>query len=423
MLEPYSDQVVFFVTLCIRMKFLILGNKNSVSVQHLENAILNTGHEVDIELPEVFSFEVSESENGYDKVFINRNGKTERYYANKVDAVILKMGGSAYSLYALQQFQNIGIRVFNDPQGFKICRDKFLTHQILSRSKGIANVITLMTSKVIDYEFITNRLGFPFIAKINVGSSQGKGVYVIRDVEAANQFLPLISEDSILQEYINTKDESGLSSDIRAYVVGDQVVASFQRFSLKNDFRSNYSLSKQGKSIELTESEKIMAVKACKACLCDYAGVDIIRKPEGTGFKSLIVEVNSNASLEGITAITEVNVAGYIVNYIVANVPHATVSQAKNTLENKNAMSSRALINPNMAFDDIEKSKLEALHHGICLGCGKNHNSNDSKIYNAWVKTEWIENKVLYSCSKDCSDLVRQIETEARGNRLRFRSY
>lgn len=61
------------------------------------------------------------------------------------------------------------------------------------------------------------------------------------------------------------------------------------------------------------DSEAIeLAVKACRAVNCDFAGVDLLFGPEGY----LVCEVNSNAHFKNLLECTGVNTAWYILQYI-----------------------------------------------------------------------------------------------------------
>ena len=114
----------------------------------------------------------------------------------------------------------------------------------------------------------------------------------------------------LLQEFI--KESAG--TDIRAFVVGSRVVASMQRQSLDDDFRSNLHKGGQGKAIKLTPEEKRMAVKAAKTMGLSVAGVDLMRSSRGP----LVLEVNASPGF-GIEKVTGRNVASKIIEYVEQN--------------------------------------------------------------------------------------------------------
>ena len=114
----------------------------------------------------------------------------------------------------------------------------------------------------------------------------------------------------LLQEFI--KESAG--TDIRVFVVGSQVVASMQRKSLDDDFRSNLHKGGEGAAIKLTPAEKKMAVKAAKAMGLVVAGVDLMRSARGP----LVLEVNASPGF-GIEKVTRRNVARKIIDYMERN--------------------------------------------------------------------------------------------------------
>src|ERR1700692_3458384 len=110
-----------------------------------------------------------------------------------------------------------------------------------------------------------------------------------------------------MQEYV----EESAGTDIRAFVVGSQVVASMKRQSLNDDFRSNLHQGGEGTPIKLTDEERKTAQKAAKAMGLTIAGVDLMRSNRGP----LVLEVNSSPGF-GIEKITGHNVAEKIIDYI-----------------------------------------------------------------------------------------------------------
>ncbi|KKT76623.1 MAG: Ribosomal protein S6 modification protein, partial [Candidatus Peregrinibacteria bacterium GW2011_GWA2_44_7] len=92
-----------------------------------------------------------------------------------------------------------------------------------------------------------------------------------------------------------------------------KVVASMERQSAEGDFRSNINIGGVGVPVTLTEEEVELSIKAADAFNLDMAGVDILRTKTGP----VVMEVNSNPGLEGITEVTGWDVAGEIVDFAV----------------------------------------------------------------------------------------------------------
>ncbi|HET7827793.1 MAG TPA: 30S ribosomal protein S6--L-glutamate ligase, partial [Candidatus Saccharimonadales bacterium] len=103
-------------------------------------------------------------------------------------------------------------------------------------------------------------------------------------------------------------------TDIRAFVVGGQIVASMKRQSLNDDFRSNLHQGGEGVVIKLTDDERKTALKAARAMGLSICGVDMMRSNRGP----LVLEVNCSPGF-GIEQVTGRDVASKIIEYVERN--------------------------------------------------------------------------------------------------------
>lgn len=110
-----------------------------------------------------------------------------------------------------------------------------------------------------------------------------------------------------LQEFV----QHGFS-DIRAFVVGDHVVAAMRRVA--NDWKTNYSQGARPESTELNKALEDIAVKSAEFVGCKVAGVDILESPRGP----VVVEVNSQPGWKGLQSITDVNIADEIIGFVLS---------------------------------------------------------------------------------------------------------
>ena len=176
---------------------------------------------------------------------------------------------------------------------------------------------TLVSRNTSDIDDLLEQIGLPVIIKLATGT-HGNGVILADTRKAAKSALQafyLYNEDGtniLLQEFI--KESAG--TDIRAFVVGNKVVASMQRASLDDDFRSNLHQGGQGTAIKLTAEEKKIALKAARAMGLHVCGVDLMRSSRGP----LVLEVNASPGF-GIEKVTGKDVASKIIEYIEANAP------------------------------------------------------------------------------------------------------
>lgn len=194
-------------------------------------------------------------------------------------------------------------------------RDKLRSTQLLARA-GVAIPKTVFSRNETDIDVLLDEIGgTPAIIKLARGT-HGNGVVLAETIKAAKSVMQafyLSDSDGtnvLLQEFI--KESAG--TDIRAFVVGSQVVASMKRQSLDDDFRSNLHKGGLGEIVKLTPDERKTCIKAAKAMGLTVAGVDFMRSNRG----ALVLEVNASPGF-GIEKVTGRNVAGRIIDYIDRN--------------------------------------------------------------------------------------------------------
>ncbi len=100
-------------------------------------------------------------------------------------------------------------------------------------------------------------------------------------------------------------------SDIRAFVIGDRVVASMRRVA--EGWKTNYSRGAKPAPATISKEFEELAIKSAKAVGCKVAGVDILEGPQGPR----IVDVNSQPGWKGLQVVTKVNIAEEIVNFVL----------------------------------------------------------------------------------------------------------
>jgi len=230
-----------------------------------------------------------------------------------IDAVIpwIIQGEFHYGLDVINQFESMGVFVTNGSQAFNIANNKWRTAQILAK-KGINTPDTFFsnnTKSMNDYIGIMH--GQNIIIKIlDEWATKGRGV-LLADSKLKAETIVCDLEDNgkncIIQEFI----EESRGTDIRAYVVSNQVVASMQRKAKEGEYRSNLHAGGSGKPIQLTDAENQLVVAASGAVGLSTAGVDIMRTKRGPA----VIELNASGDF-GIEEVTGVNVANKIIEFI-----------------------------------------------------------------------------------------------------------
>lgn len=213
-----------------------------------------------------------------------------------------------------------GMKLFNSAGAIELCDDKSLTHiALMNRVPQPKTVLIPLTFPRVGYtdcaflEKIADYLGFPLVIKQCFGSF-GAGVYLARNMdEAKAALMKTAGGAAIAQQYI----ASSFARDIRAYVVGDKVVAAMLRHNESGDFRANVAQGGKADAYMLSEAQAALAVKTAQLLGCTFAGVDLLFGENG---EMTVCEVNSNAHFAGISAATGVNIADKIMEAVAQRI-------------------------------------------------------------------------------------------------------
>jgi ribosomal protein S6--L-glutamate ligase len=231
------------------------------------------------------------------------------------DAVIPRIGASHtfYGTAVVRQFEMMGVYPLNESQAISRSRDKLRSLQLLAR-RGIGLPVTGFAHSTKDVDGLINLVGgAPLVVKLLEGT-QGIGVVLAETNKAAESVIEAfrgLDANILVQEFI--KEAGG--SDIRAFVVGDRVIASMMRSAAEGEFRSNLHRGGTAQRIKLTPEERSTAVRSAKAMGLRVAGVDLLRSNHGP----VVMEVNSSPGLEGIEASSGIDVADKIIEFIEKN--------------------------------------------------------------------------------------------------------
>lgn len=227
-----------------------------------------------------------------------------------VDAVIPRIGASVtfYATAVLRQFELMGAYTPNPSDAILRARDKLRCQQMLA-GEGLGLPLTVFGDNPDDTEDLLGLLGKPpHVVKLNEGT-QGTGVVLAETAGASRNLIEAfrgLYANFVLQEFIA---EAG-GADLRAFVVGDRVVAAMKRQAGEGEFRSNLHRGGRATPVRLSEDEMETAVRAARVMGLGVAGVDILPSRRGP----LVLEVNSSPGLEGIEAASGVDVASAILS-------------------------------------------------------------------------------------------------------------
>lgn len=232
------------------------------------------------------------------------------------DAVIprIRPAMTFYGCAVLRQFEMSGAYCQNGSVSISRSRDKLRSLQMLAH-KGIPMPVTSFAHSPHETsELIKMVGGAPLVVKLLQGT-QGVGVVLAETNKAAESLInafKAVKAEILVQEFVKEAD----GRDLRCFVVGDKVVASMQRSAPKGDFRANLHRGGSAMEIKITAEERKLALQSSKIMGLKVSGVDIIRS--ATGPK--VLEINSSPGLEGIEGVTNMDIAGKMIEAIEKSV-------------------------------------------------------------------------------------------------------
>ena len=298
------------------MRILILStSEGNFATRAIYQAGKNKGHRMTILDPLKLSLMVSNIPSGYDRLYLNDKSSVSRIHIKDFDAIIPRVGQNVeYASYIIEHLsQNLGIFSTQSSEGILNASNKLRTLQLCSEN-GIPTPSTLGINSSSNISSLIDKIGgFPIIVKLVHGSG-GKAVALLSDKTSAISTIQTIlkSKNSILfQEYIKSNGK-----DYRAIVIGNKVIASYQRSSAsRNEFRANLQLGGFGVPVNLSENAKKICITSARAVGLPVAGIDLIKDRSG---KSFLIEVNSNFGFK-VQGITNVDVASKLIEYTERN--------------------------------------------------------------------------------------------------------
>jgi len=277
------------------------------STKRLRQAALGRGHKVQVLNTLRFAIDLEQ-------------GEPDLYYRNKrisaYDAVLPRIGASItyFGTAVVRQFEQMDVYCANSSNGIANSRDKLRSLQILSRHHIGIPQTTFVRDRSDVIPAIERVGGAPVVIKLLEGT-QGVGVILAESVKVAESIIETLhsARQSVLVQKFVAESKG---RDIRAFVVGDYVVAAMRRVAQGQEFRSNVHRGGRTEPVQLDETYRETAVRAAQIMGLRVAGVDMLESKHGPQ----VMEVNSSPGLEGIETATQLDVAGSIIDYMAAQV-------------------------------------------------------------------------------------------------------
>lgn len=231
-----------------------------------------------------------------------------------LDALIIRPIGRGsleelvFRMDMLYKLERQGFYMVNPPTAIEHCVDKYDILALLE-DVGVPVPLTLATESVNEAIAAFDELGGDVVVKPIFGS-RGQGATRIIDKDIADTIFKAITFHHgviYMQEFVPHG-----TSDLRAFVINDQVVASMRRVA--TGWKTNYSQGAKPAPAKISPEFEELAIKSSQTVGCKIAGVDILEGPKGPR----IVDVNSQPGWKGLQAVTNVNIADEIVKFVLS---------------------------------------------------------------------------------------------------------
>jgi len=247
-------------------------------------------------------------------------GTPDLFYRGKelssYDAVLPRIGASItyFGTAVVRQFEQMDVFTANNSTGIVNSRDKLRCMQILSRHQIGIPQTTFVRDRADVLPAIERVGGAPVIIKLLEGT-QGVGVILADSVKVAEAIIETLQstrQNVLVQKFVSESK----GRDVRAFVIGDRVVAAMRRVAQGQEFRSNVHRGGKTECIELDQAYQDTAVRSAQIMGLRVAGVDMLEGKDGPQ----VMEVNSSPGLEGIEQTTQLDIAGAVIDYLAAQV-------------------------------------------------------------------------------------------------------
>ena len=175
------------------------------------------------------------------------------------DAAVMRLNQPLLSA----QFELLGIPAFNNSVVARICNDKRLTHQYISGITQAMDTIFLRGDET------DSPLPYPVVVK-SVHGCGGRQVFLARDRQAFQTAMDTLRpNEALVQSLCDTPGK-----DVRAYVLGKEIVAVMMRYSAE-DFRSNIGQGGKAVPYELSSGDEEIVRQIISMFEFGLVGIDV----------------------------------------------------------------------------------------------------------------------------------------------------
>lgn len=200
-----------------------------------------------------------------------------------------------------KELEQQNIPMFNRAEVNVIANDKLKAIQFV-QLMGVATVPTRKITTVSDIN------EYPVVLK-TINGYGGKQVELFHTEKDATSFLTTFTETTIIaQQYIETD-----ATDVRVFMLGQEVLGAVKRTGPKDSFKSNFTLGGTVEKYSLDSQQTAHVEKIAKALKSDYIGIDFLLLPDGTW---LFNEIEDPVGARSYFETTKKDIAEPIMEYI-----------------------------------------------------------------------------------------------------------
>ena len=230
-----------------------------------------------------------------------------------VDVLFERSISYSRGLYISRIFEAHGIPVVNSPVVAERCGDKYITSQILAKNRIPTPRVLMAFDEDTALQAI-EAIGYPCVMKPVVGS-WGRLLAKVENREMAEAFvehkamLGVNHQVFYIQEYINKPGR-----DIRAFVVGDEVICAIYRTS--ENWITNTARGGVATNCPVTDEIAELCQRAARAVGGGLLALDLFETENGL----TVNEINHTMEFRNSITTTGVNIPQKMVEYVLAQI-------------------------------------------------------------------------------------------------------
>ena len=217
------------------------------------------------------------------------------------------------NVHSTAALEGMGVDVINCLKTGIFAGNKLYTHMLLKKEGVPTPHATVAFARDAALESL-EKVGYPKIIKPTVGS-WGRMISKINDkdsaegiIESREKMYP-IYQIHYLEEFVKRPPR-----DIRAIMVGDEIVAAIYRYSGNGNWKTNMALGGRAEKCEITNEMEEICIKAKNAVQGQIVGVDLMES-EDRGL--LVHEVNNTTEFKNTVRVCEVDIPSLMLDYTI----------------------------------------------------------------------------------------------------------